>query len=127
MSQFNLNITCLILLVFIILRITGGPAYGTEEEGDDRGVSVGMILPKIELPPPGSEKDQQYLGLKDLEAFSFSAISSKLIVLEIFSVYCPHCRMQAPKLNKLYNLIHHEPELSSRIKIIGIATARKQC
>ncbi|MBW1851223.1 MAG: TlpA family protein disulfide reductase, partial [Deltaproteobacteria bacterium] len=62
----------------------------------------------------------------DPKPFSLAQVPAKLIVLEIFSVYCPHCRNQAPKLNKIYKLIQKDMELSPDIKMIGIAAASDQ-
>jgi peroxiredoxin len=87
---------------------------------------VGKDLPKFTLNAPGSEKERQYLSLTNSKTFSLSEIPTKLIVLEIFSVYCPHCKIQADKLNKLYDLILQNSGLSQDIKMIGIATGADQ-
>ncbi|MBW1829567.1 MAG: TlpA family protein disulfide reductase [Deltaproteobacteria bacterium] len=116
--------SCMAVLIFLCL--SGSPTYATEEESAPEIISVGMNLPQITLDAPASKKDKEYLSLKTGEPFSLSQIPAKLIVLEIFSVYCPHCRMQAPKLNKVYKLIQLDMELSPDIKMIGIAALDDQ-
>jgi peroxiredoxin len=113
--------SCMTVLIF--LGLSCPPTYATEEESAPEIISVGMNLPQITLDAPATKKHREYLSLKTSEPFSLSQVPAKLIVLEIFSVYCPHCRKQAPKLNKVYNLIQHDMELSPDIKMIGIAAA----
>jgi len=116
--------SCLACLIFI--GLCDYPTHAAEEESKPEVVSAGMKLPQITLDAPGSEKDMEYLSLKDPKPFSLPQVPAKLIVLEIFSVYCPHCRNQAPKLNKIYRLIQKDMELSPNIKMIGIAAGADQ-
>ncbi len=111
---------------FLFLGLSYCQTYAAEEKTTAKGISAGMNLPQITLNAPKSEKDREYLALKDSKPFSLQQVSAKLIVLEIFSVYCPHCRMQAPKLNKIYKLIQQDKGLSQGIKIMGIAAAGDQ-
>lgn len=111
---------CLIVCMF--LGLSAYPAIGSEEKVATGSISVGMDLPQFKLDAPKSEKDTQYLGLKDSKTFSLSDIPAKLIVFEIFSVYCSHCKKNAGKLNNLYNLIQQDSELSQAIKMIGMST-----
>ncbi len=89
-------------------------------------ISSGMKAPQIKLDNPRSEQDSKYLSLKDPGSFSLSQLPAKLIVLEVFSVVCPHCQAQASKLNEIYNLIQQDLQLSRDIKIIGISMASNQ-
>jgi peroxiredoxin len=114
------------LMVCIFLCLSGYPADGSEEKGATGTISVGMDLPQFKLNAPRSEKDKQYLALKNSKTFSLSDIPAKLIVFEIFSVYCPHCKKNAGKLNNLYNLIQQDPELSQTIKMIGLSSGSYQ-
>jgi len=109
-------------MVCLFLGLSGYPANGSEEKVSTGSISVGMDLPQFKLDAPSSEKDKLYLGLKNSKDFSLSEIPAKLIVFEIFSVYCPHCKKNAGKLNKLYNLIQQDSELSQGIKMIGLST-----
>jgi peroxiredoxin len=115
---------CIVICVFLCIFVN--PVHGSEEKAAPKAVSAGMKLPQFTMDAPSSEKDRQYLGLKNSESFSLSQIPAKLIVVEIFSVYCPHCRKQAPKLNKLYKLIQQDPKLSQDIKMISVAAGADQ-
>ncbi len=112
--------------VCVFLAFLGHPIFGSEGSKASQIISIGMDLPQFTLDAPGSEKERQYLILKNPKSFSLSEIPAKLMVVEIFSVYCPHCRLQAPKLNSVYNLINQDPELTHDIKMIGIAAGADQ-
>ena len=106
----------------LLLGLSGYHVHESDAKEASGAISAGMDLPQFELDTPHADKDRQYLGLKKSKTFSLSEIPAKLIVLEIFSVYCPHCKKQAGNLNKLYHLVHHNPEISKDIKMISIAT-----
>lgn len=95
-------------------------AAGTTKSEETKTISTGMNLPQFALDAPGSAKEQKYLGLTELKPFSLSQVPAKIIVLELFGIYCPHCRKQAPELNKVYNFIKNNPQLSNGIKMVGI-------
>jgi peroxiredoxin len=80
-----------------------------------------MVLSKITLGVPVNETTaKEYLGIKNKKPCTLSAIPCKLIILEIFSLYCPICHKQAPVIRSVYKLIQQDPELQKNIKVIGI-------
>lgn len=83
-------------------------------------VGVGDPLPAISLASPEVEAQRAYLGLKEAGPFSLTDIAAELVIVEIFSMYCPHCQREAPKVNQLYQLLLDTPELRHRVKLIGI-------
>ena len=80
----------------------------------------GAQLPSIVLPVPKSAEEKAYLGLSGSGTFKIPQIRSDVVIIEIFSMYCPHCQKDAPGINELYNLIQKNPDLRDRIKMIGI-------
>ena len=80
----------------------------------------GDTLPDIVLPAPESLEQQQYLGVTGKPAFTIPQIKSEIVIIEIFSMYCPHCQREAPTINALYHKIENNPRLKGRIKLIGI-------
>jgi len=108
------------ILGFILL------VWGTILFGPTEGISagpplVGGILPEwtLEVPKNGAEKT--YLGLSGAGVFKIPQIQAKTVIIEIFSMYCPHCQKEAPNVNKLYERIEASPSLKGKIKLIGIA------
>lgn len=84
--------------------------------------TVGEPLPEINLTSPTDESIRNYLGLTNITATTFAStqIDCEILLIEIFSMYCPFCQREAPAVNKLFKLIQDDPKLSRQIKLIGI-------
>jgi len=79
----------------------------------------GAVFPDISLPLPQRVEERNYLAIEG-GPFKLSQVKSEIIILEIFSMYCPHCQKEAPNTNALFKAISARPELKSRIKLMGI-------
>lgn len=66
-----------------------------------------------------SGAERSYLGVGS-GPFRVSDIKSSLVVIEIFSMYCPYCQAEAPKVNRLFSKIESNPALKGKIKLLGI-------
>ena len=77
-------------------------------------------FPVFELPIPQNAAQKNYLGISGSGKFKITQIKSPVIIIEVLSTDCPHCRNTAPKLNELYQAIQAHPDLKEKIKIIGI-------
>ncbi len=80
----------------------------------------GGVLPGISLPIPKDSVEKQYLGLSGQGVFKIPQIKAKVVIIQIFSMYCPHCQKDAPGINELYQTIENRPDLKSKIKLIGL-------
>jgi thiol-disulfide isomerase/thioredoxin len=82
---------------------------------------IGGILPDMELVKSKDSADHKYLGLSSGgNIFKINQIKSKVVIIEIFSMYCPYCQAEAPNINNLNQLIKNNPAYKDKIKIIGI-------
>jgi len=81
---------------------------------------VGGTLPAITLPVPGNAAERKYLQVPGIGEFSIPQIKADVVIVEIFSMYCPYCQAEAPVLNNLYRKIESDRALQGRIRIIGI-------
>ena len=88
--------------------------------GAPRPPGKGETLPMINLPLPESQDERNYLGLSGTGTFRIPQIKASVVLVEIFSMYCPYCQKDAPRLNELYQLIEKHPDLKHKIKLIGI-------
>jgi len=77
-------------------------------------------LPDFQLPVPDNPAYRQYLGVDGDGLFRIPQIKARAVIIEIFSMYCPFCQREAPRVNKLYEKIESDTDLKSRIKMIGI-------
>lgn len=82
--------------------------------------SKGDVLPKINLPIPKSPDEKSYLGLSGVGTFKIPQIKAKVVIVEVFSMYCPYCQKDAPRINEMYQVIENNPDFKNKIKIIGI-------
>jgi peroxiredoxin len=85
-----------------------------------RTPSTGEPFPDITLAVPDASVQKEYLGLKGKGSFSLSQIKADLLIIEIFSMYCPYCQKEAPNVNELYRIISNREDIKDKIKIIGI-------
>jgi thiol-disulfide isomerase/thioredoxin len=104
-----------ILVFFMVLLIT--IAICAAEIGPPQ---VGHIFPDIELQKSNNPADLKYLGLSGSGLFKIQQIKADVVIIEIFSMYCPYCQAEAPNINNLYSIIENNPSLKNKIKIIGI-------
>jgi len=84
-------------------------------------IGKGGVLPEMTLPTPKDPGEKAYLGLTGGNTFKIPQIKAKVVIIEIFSMYCPYCQKEAPGINELYRTIESRPELKQKIKLIGIA------
>jgi peroxiredoxin len=109
----------LILFVFVLaLAIKSGHAA--------QPPAVGGQLPDFELSIPADDGDKAYLGLPGEKlyfgrgVFKVSQMGAQVVILQVFSMYCPHCQDDAPNVNALYRLIASNPATKGKVKIIGV-------
>ncbi len=82
--------------------------------------SPGDALPELVMTAPQDQTHRAYLGLApDAATFTLADISADAVLVQIFSMYCPICQKEAPKVNVLYDLIASRG-LQERVKILGI-------
>ncbi len=93
-----------------------------EPQSDHRNV-----LMKLKLSVPENQKDREYLGIKNSSGkMSLAQIRAEVLIIEIFSMYCPHCQKHAPTANKLYHAIDSRKEFRDKIKYIGIGVGNSK-
>lgn len=80
----------------------------------------GGTLPQIRLPIPKDTGEKSYLRISGERYFKIPQIKATIVIIEIFSLYCPVCQTSAPEVNALYEMIEQVPDLKGRIKVIGI-------
>jgi len=81
---------------------------------------VGGVFPEIELLKPVNSAELKYLGISGSGIFKVQQVKADVVIIEIFSMYCPYCQGEAPSINNLFTLIESNPAYKNKIKIIGI-------
>jgi len=111
MKQILFYLTIMILL----LSTLAFPALAA-----NKPPQKGEALPVISLPIPKNSDERNYLGLSGSGLFKIPQVKTKVVIVEIFSMYCPYCQKDAPGVNELYRLIENNPDIKNKIKLIGI-------
>jgi peroxiredoxin len=106
-------ISCFIVIITVLLIVSPMSAANSTPV-------AGGMLPDIELPMLKDSSEKIYLGISGSGSFKIPEIRARLVIIEIFSMYCPFCQREAPNLNQLYAKIEQDPALRDSIKIIGI-------
>ena len=103
------------LLLFIVSFVfTGTSIAETKSETE--------LLPDITLTVPANTAHVQYLGLKGEPGtpFKSSDIDADILMIELFSMYCPYCQKAAPTINELYEKMEQKKRPDLKLVIIGI-------
>jgi len=109
-----------LLLFTVYLTIVAGNACAVSPP------QVGGVLPEFELAIPREVAEKNYLGLSSGlpflggGTFKIPQIKGDVVVLEIFSMYCPYCQAEAPNVKALYEKIEKTASLRGKIKMVGI-------
>jgi thiol-disulfide isomerase/thioredoxin len=109
----KIRISFVVMTIFFIVLISSTLSASVPP-------SKGDVLPKINLPIPKSSDEKSYLGLSGVGTFKIPQIKTRVVIVEVFSMYCPYCQKDAPRINEMYQAIENNPELKNKIKIIGI-------
>lgn len=78
------------------------------------------VLPDFKLPVPQRQDERLYLGTGPDGHFKVPQIKAQVVILEIFSMYCPFCQKEAPSVNELFEAIEKRRDLRDKIKMVGI-------
>jgi hypothetical protein len=84
--------------------------------------AAAKMLPDFTLPVPSSSEYQAYLGVTgaDTEEFNVHDIDADILLIEMFSMYCPYCHAAAPAVNELYTLMQQTSQSGPRMRMIGL-------
>jgi len=88
--------------------------------------SKGGTLPAIKLDVPKDPAHRSYLGLSGEGLFDISQIKAEVVIIQIFSMYCPFCQREAFRVNELYENIEKNPNTRGKLKLIGIGAGNSQ-
>ena len=103
-----------IALVMMLLNAANLWAAMTEQD-------YYKAISQVRLGVPPEEEARAYLGIdKKSGQFTLSDVGAEIIIVEIFSMYCPYCQKHAPEANKLYQTIMSDSSLSRKVKLMGI-------
>ena len=87
---------------------------------------TGERLLEISLETPESQLLQEYLGVAAKPLFMIDDLDADVVVVEVFSMYCPYCQREAPVINQFYDLLVKRKTSEAKIKLFGIGAGNSQ-
>jgi peroxiredoxin len=109
------------LTIIVAITVLSGVAIA-----ENRPPQVGGFLPDIVLPVPQNLLHVEYLGIETKGSFKIPQIAADTVIIEIFSMYCPHCQREAPTVNDFYEKIEADINLKDKVKMIGIGVGNSE-
>lgn len=80
---------------------------------------VGQALPDLSFAPPFAPGEAGMLGVAKDKPFSLKNIKGDVLVLVVFSMYCPYCQREAPELSRFHELVKQRG-LSGKLALVGL-------
>ena len=110
---------CALALLLVLTASAQALAVEASEAPGAKPLAVGTLFPDVPLIGHVSPELAAGLGLSQSGPTPINMVKADVLVVEIFSMYCPFCQREAPNLNALHALIDKQG-LAGRLKIIGI-------
>ena len=100
------------------------PCSGSSSESQEKMEA----LPDLVLTVPDNDFYKSYLGLtgKAGDTFKAADVDADILVIELFSMYCPFCQKEAPLVNELYEKMEELSKRGPVVKIIGLGASNSQ-
>lgn len=110
-----------ILAALVLFAATNRQALAAEasEAPGAKPLAVGTAFPDVPLIGPVPPELAENLGIPQNGPTPLAKVKAEVLIVEIFSMYCPFCQRDAPAVNELAALIDKQG-LAGRVKIIGI-------
>lgn len=104
-------IICMILFGIIPLS-----SYAAASEQDCLAA-----ITKVKLKLPDDPVAAASLGITQKDGqITLNDIDAEVIIIEIFSMYCPFCQRHAPMTNKLQTVIETRSDTRGKVRLLGI-------
>ncbi len=102
--------------IIIVLMLAG---FGLCDVAKTLSVNAD-ILADLKFNSPENLAEKKYLGLSDGKNFRLPQVKARLLIVQIFSMYCPVCQRDAHAVNELHSLLQKVPGLRDEVKMLGI-------
>ncbi|MBF0411579.1 MAG: TlpA family protein disulfide reductase [Desulfamplus sp.] len=120
------------VILALIFTLTFTPLFGIKDvqaqqnqTSEKESATKGESLSNVIFNSLNNISYQQYLDAGD-KNFKLADINADVILVQIFSMYCPHCQRDAPNMNNFFNLIQKSESYKDKIKFIGIGVGNSE-
>lgn len=99
---------CLALGITLGLALAAAPVMAAEPKAAPK---VGDVLPDLPVTAQLTPAETASLGLPaNAPSFRLSQIKARVLLVEVFSMYCPRCQAAAPAVNRLHERLAASPQ-----------------
>ncbi|MFP4455499.1 MAG: peroxiredoxin family protein [Desulfonatronovibrio sp.] len=85
-------------------------------------IQAGEVLADTALQAPKIQEEKEYLGIGEEEEFRLKELDAEYFIIEVVGAYCPVCHAQSSEINQLFNRIHKDKQLSSRLLMFSVVS-----
>lgn len=118
-SFISLSLAVAVLAACLAWR-TPALAVQASQAPESAPLQVGQPFPELTFKGKLTPETAKEFGLKaNANEFTMSQIKAPVVILVVYSMYCPFCQKEAPQLNQLHELIKQR-KLSDKLKLIGM-------
>ncbi len=119
-----------IVVLFFVLTLFPSAAFAAQGDSSaspgSQPLTVGHPLPDMQLSGQLTAAQAGHMGQKKGPvSLSLTDVQHPVVILEVFSMYCPHCQAEAPQVNKLHQLIQ-DKDLGGKVLLIGVGAGNSQ-
>jgi len=100
-----------------LTALLGAVVFAAERDGL---ITAGEQAPELKFQAALDAQGKKYLGLSgDAATFGLADVKADVLVLEMFGLYCLHCRAEAPKVKTAFELLDKDG-LADKVKFLGV-------
>lgn len=100
------------------------PQAGKEQPAP-RPLKPGDLVPALELAAPDSPKAAKYLGVPEKKPFALAQVDAPFVLLQVFSMYCPHCQREAPHIKAMFETLQAKG-VGKQLKVLGVGVGNSE-
>lgn len=109
--------TGLLLLASLLCCVAATPAQAYLQVGD--------VLPPSTVMAPITDEYADILQVPKGQPFQLTDIKAPFLLVQLFSMYCPHCQREAPHMNDMYAQVLKSGQ-GEKLAILGIGTGNSE-
>lgn len=105
------------ILTILLLAVSSNTYAGSINAGD--------MFPNIPLAGKLTDAQKNYLDLKGAGPWMLQDVNSGYIIIEVYSMYCPHCQKEAPTVNSFCKMLNESKECAD-VRFLGLAAGNTE-
>ncbi len=119
-------LAALLVALACLLGTLPALAMNASESPGSVPLDKNTLFPDVTMTGDLRGNQADYLSVDPMPGkFALHGLKTQVIILEIYSMYCPFCQEDAPATRELYQLIEKQG-LADKIKLLGVAAGNSQ-